>query len=423
MATRPAAFGLSDVGRKREQNEDSFAIDEALGLYVVADGMGGHAHGEVASRTAVDVVREYVAARRDVLAALAQDSSQENRAAAQALIAGAIQLACGEIFRKARAEAGKRGMGTTCDAVIAAGSAVVIGHVGDSRVYLVRHGRAHRLTEDHTLVAMQIKAGLLTPAEAAQSSWRSVLIHAVGVQESVPVDTLFVECQPGDRLLLCSDGLHNYLGDDEVGALFAADPTSLPQKLIDLANERGGEDNITAVVVSFADAAESSRAADAGAMMELLQRIPMFSGLTYKEQAQVLSVAGAQKCPEGHVIVREGTVGDTMYIVVAGKLSVEKDGIQIGTLGPGGHFGEMVLIDDGPRSATVFALEPARVLSISRAPLMRVMRREPRLAVKLLWSFVQTLSDRLRLANLEIVEAQKELAETRADQPYIVVDD
>jgi hypothetical protein len=315
-------------------------------------------------------------------------------------------------------------MGTTCDCVVVAGGCAVVGHVGDSRVYLHRGGKVYRLTEDHTLVAAQVKAGLITREEAAVSEWRSVLTHSVGVQESVEVDTLCVDCQPGDRLLLCSDGLHGVVTDDELASHLGAQPAAaLPRVLVDLANERGGPDNVTAVVVGFAAAPDAT--ADASAMIEVLRRIPLFAGLTYKEQAAVLGVANARKYPAGAEIVREGERGDELFIVARGRVAVEKDGIAIGELGPGGHFGEMGLVDDVPRSATVRALELVRILSIGRGPMMALMRKEPRLAVKLLWSFVQTMADRLRAANHEIVEARQELslARSEAPAPFIVVEE
>src|SRR5262249_31107643 len=152
----------------------------------------------------------------------------------------------------ASADTSKRGMGTTLVCLALGGSKGIIGHVGDSRVYLVRNGQCHRLTEDHTLVAAQLKAGTITKDQAASSQYRNVITRAVGIQESVQVDTLIVDLLPGDTFLLCSDGLHGYLADEEVVPLVAdSAPSELPQRFIDIANERGGKDNITALVVSI----------------------------------------------------------------------------------------------------------------------------------------------------------------------------
>ena len=245
-----ASFGLSDVGRKRQHNEDAFLVDDALGLYIVCDGMGGHAAGEVASARTIEVVRDYVAANRSILDALAGEPTPRHRAAAVALVEAAVQKACSTVFDLAQIDADKRGMGTTCVVLLLAGAKAVIGHVGDSRIYLLRNGEQHQLTEDHTLIQAQLKQGVITPEQAETSPYRNVITRAVGIQESVQVDTLIVDLLPGDTFILCSDGLHGYLQDEEVVPMVTgvATPEGLPKAFIDLANERGGKDNITAVV-------------------------------------------------------------------------------------------------------------------------------------------------------------------------------
>ena len=421
MSTTTEAFGLTDVGRKRQHNEDAMLVDAELGLFVVADGMGGHAAGEVASARAVEVVKQQILANIKVVKDLAKDPTQAHRAGAAALVETAVQRACAEIYKAAAADSTKRGMGTTYVSLLTAGSKGVIGHVGDSRVYLVRQGQCHRLTEDHTLVAAQLKAGTLTKDQAATSQYRNVITRAVGIQESVQVDTLIVDLVPGDMYVLCSDGLHGYLADEELAPLAAAvQPKDLPAKLIALANERGGKDNITAVVVMVqGDAAAAvEEVAEAQSRMEALRKIPLFQHLTYKEQTAVLSIATTRTFPGGRDIVSEGQPGEELFIVVRGRVTIEKNGVEIAELRAGGHFGEMGLIDNAPRSATVRSAEPTRVMVITRADLMNLMRRESILAVKMLWSFVQVLSDRLRATNAELSEARQELAVAQAIQPF-----
>ncbi|HVE81250.1 MAG TPA: Stp1/IreP family PP2C-type Ser/Thr phosphatase [Myxococcales bacterium] len=412
---------MTDVGRKRQHNEDSMLVDPSLGLYVVADGMGGHAAGEVASAKATEVVKQHIGANRQVLKELATNATQQNRSNAAALVELAIQRACSEIYKQAVADSTKRGMGTTLVCLVLSGNKGVIGHVGDSRVYLVRNGQCHRLTEDHTLVAAQLKAGTISKEQAASSQYRNVITRAVGIQESVQVDTLIVEAVPGDTFLLCSDGLHGYLNDDEVAPLVAAVPgKELPKKFIALANERGGKDNITAVVIQVAGegAVQSEETAEAQSRMEALRKIPLFRHLTYKEQTAVLSIATTRTFPGGREIVVEGQPGEELFVVIRGRVSIEKNGVEIAELRAGGHFGEMGLIDNAPRSATVRASEPTRVMVIARSDLMNLMKRESILAVKMLWSFVQVLSDRLRATNSELSEARQELAVAQAIQPF-----
>ena len=421
MSLTTEAFGLSDVGRKRQHNEDAMLVESSLGLYIVADGMGGHAAGEVASARATEVVKQHIFTNRNVFKDLGKDPSQNHRAAAASLVEVAVQRACADIYRMAAIDTTKRGMGTTFVCLVVGGNKGVIGHVGDSRVYLVRNGQCHRLTEDHTLVAAQLKAGTINKDQAATSQYRNVITRAVGIQESVQVDTLIVDLVPGDTFLLCSDGLHGYLTDEEVAPMVAAvSSAELPKKLIALANDRGGKDNITAVVVTVEGdgAVGSEESAEAQSRMEALRKIPLFRHLTYKEQTAVLSVATTRTFPGGREIVTEGQPGEELYVVIRGRVVIEKNGVEIAELRAGGHFGEMGLIDNAPRSATVRATEPTRVMVIARQDLMNLMKRESILAVKMLWSFVQVLSDRLRATNSELSEARQELAVAQAIQPF-----
>ena len=421
MSLTTEAFGGTDVGRKRQHNEDAMLVDASLGLYIVADGMGGHAAGEVASQRAVEVVKQHLTANKGILKDLAREATQAHRAAASSLVEVAVQRACADIYRMAAADNSKRGMGTTFVCLVVSGSRGVIGHVGDSRIYLARNGQCHRLTEDHTLIAAQLKAGTITKEQAQSSQYRNVITRAVGIQESVQVDTLIVDLLPGDTFMLCSDGLHGYLSDDEIIPLISAVPKSeLPARFIGLANERGGKDNITCLVVSVQGDANTAteETAEAQSRMEALKKIPLFRHLTYKEQTAVLSIATTRTFPGGREIVTEGQPGEELFVVIRGRVAIEKNGVEIAELRAGGHFGEMGLIDNAPRSATVRATEPTRVMVIARPDLMNLMKRESILAVKMLWSFVQVLSDRLRATNSELSEARQELAVAHAVQPF-----
>jgi len=244
--------GLTDVGQRRKLNEDAFLVDDALALYVVADGMGGHAAGEVASSEAVDAVHSMVIRERAKLERLSQGAiNEEVVRQAHRVLEAAVQNATYQVFGIAQHEPEQQGMGTTVSALALAGPYGITAQVGDSRIYLVRQGQARPLTEDHTLVAWQLKQGIITPEEALLSPHKNVITRAVGSREYVQVDTRFVDLQPNDALMLCSDGLHGYVPDHEIPGIVALGPRLAVERFIQLANDRGGRDNITCVVVQL----------------------------------------------------------------------------------------------------------------------------------------------------------------------------
>ena len=404
----------TDIGRKRKRNEDSWLADDELGLYIVADGMGGHSAGEVASAQAVQSIRAQLVEGKALLESFARTPTVEAREQVAQLLERAILKASAALYALAGADPGKRGMGTTVVALLVAGKKAVVGHVGDSRVYLYRNGRAHQLTEDHTFLQEQIKRGLITREQAASSGEnRNVITRAVGIQPQVAVDTLVADILPGDLFVLCSDGLHGYLADEEVSQVLGKDRSRLPELLVDLALARGGKDNVTVVCVSAESGAEAGEAAEVEGKTEILRRIPLFQHMTYKELLSVLGIAQGRQFAKGQHIINEGEGGNEMFILFRGRVDVLKSGHRIAQLSGGGHFGEMGLVDRGPRSATVLAAEDTSAVSIDRDSLLKLMRREPLLAVKLLWSFVQVLSERLRSTNEAFTAVKVELDELR----------
>jgi protein phosphatase len=248
---RRTGHALTDLGRRRASNEDAFFIDDALGLYVVADGMGGHAAGEVASREAVDTVYGMIKRGVGKLRELVDPPSEQDLRAASRLIESAVQAATYFVYSIAEIDRAKSGMGTTISALLVLGEYAVTAQVGDSRIYLVQGPSVEQLTEDHTLIAWQLKQGLITPQEAARSPHRNVITRAVGNREYVQVDTRCVPLKAGARFLLCSDGLHGYLQDEDIPETVALGGDEAVRRFIDLANERGGKDNITAVLVEI----------------------------------------------------------------------------------------------------------------------------------------------------------------------------
>ena len=246
------ASGGSDIGRKRKLNEDSYGVFEDLGLYVVADGMGGHAAGEVASAMAVEIIHDFVksTAGTDEVTWPFERDLQLPHAANRLL--GGIRLANQAIIKRSQETPEQRGMGTTVVAALEDGDALYVAHVGDSRAYVFTGGALKRLTSDHSYVAEMVAAGHLTPEQARVHPLRNIVTRALGTKEDVKIDLSRQMLVAGDVYLLCSDGLTGMLTGGEIE--WIADeyfdvPSRLVERLIQEANNKGGDDNITAVAL------------------------------------------------------------------------------------------------------------------------------------------------------------------------------
>lgn len=248
--------GITDIGRKRQKNEDSYLVNDKLKLYIVADGMGGHAGGEFASKIAVSTVEEIIKGedKKDVDADsyLSESSSPETEETDK--LKDAITRAGSKICQRSIEDPELRGMGTTASVILFHGDKGYVAHVGDSRIYCFRDNNIHRLTEDHSLVHEQLKSGLITEDEAKSHQLKNIITRSVGVQEEVEVDTVVWPVKSQDRFLLCSDGLSNMVTDLEIKDIVSRYSIENGAKvLVDLANERGGDDNITLILVKVED--------------------------------------------------------------------------------------------------------------------------------------------------------------------------
>ena len=242
--------GLTDKGLVRVNNEDSYWVDADPGLLIVADGMGGHAAGEVASRMAVDVIREQVALGLKTGKIPSVGPRPIHLSDRAHLLTAAVHAANEMIFAASERRATRKGMGTTVVVVLVDAKSFAVAHVGDSRLYLSSRGTLRQITRDHSLVAEQVARGLLTPEQAELSENRNVLTRAVGIAPSVDVDAEEYPLKAGNALVLCTDGLNRMAPDDALaGAIVGLnDPSQMCHNLVRLAIERGGKDNVTVVV-------------------------------------------------------------------------------------------------------------------------------------------------------------------------------
>jgi protein phosphatase len=246
MKLAATVAGFTDQGKTRSNNEDAICIDAELGLIIVADGMGGHRAGEIASRMAVSTIPEHF--RQMSRTGSAGEVTENHFSAATNRLGYCLKMANQSIFDAAkRSPQDHHGMGTTCTAALIEDDRVGIAHVGDSRCYLIRRGQIELLTNDHSLVMEQIRSGLISKDDEVARSAQNILTRSLGIAEQVKVDVDEHPLFPGDVLLLCSDGLGKELGDDEILQVVneTPDPADLAKRLIQLANEAGGRDNVT----------------------------------------------------------------------------------------------------------------------------------------------------------------------------------
>jgi serine/threonine protein phosphatase PrpC len=251
VRVRIASGGVTNAGRVRANNEDNYKMVDPLNLYVLSDGMGGEAHGEIASAMAVETVVKHCIDIETNPAAKIIGAVQPSWSARTKRLSTAVHLANSNIFKSAEKNPDQHGMGATLTAVWIDGARLSIAHVGDSRAYLLRGGTLLQLTRDHSLVAEQVRRGILTAAEAEESDMQSVLLRALGAQAEIEVDAEEHTLFPRDVLLLCSDGLTRVVTEPEIAGTLQSetDPTQAAEKLVAMANERGGPDNITVLVV------------------------------------------------------------------------------------------------------------------------------------------------------------------------------
>lgn len=409
---------LTDVGRKREHNEDNFLVDKKLSLFIVCDGMGGHAAGEVASAIAVRTVHDEVKREKELVddyVAGKKGADLVTKRDILNMLEFAVNRASSRIHAEAVKDEKKRGMGTTIVGILFVGNQAFIVHVGDSRVYLLRDGVLEQVTEDHNVYNELLKRKKMTREQIEKLAPKNAITRAVGVYEHCEPDSLVVDVVAGDRFLLCTDGLSQYYEDDLGGlgtTLAEPDANAAVRKLIDTANERGGSDNITVLLMTAGEvgARDEDRAKKLQLRREILARMPLFRPLNDREILRVLQVTDVQSYTDGDTVITEGERGEELYIVLEGKVDVMRGEAKLTNLSPGEHFGEMALIRSQPRSATVKSSGTSELMVIRRTDFFEILRNEHQLAVKLLWQFLGVLADRLAATSRELGEARAEMA-------------
>ena len=413
---------MTHRGKKRDHNEDAYLFNESLGVFIVCDGMGGHAAGEVASAMACESVMKFFNEHRSQLKKYRENLNGKNRQEVYDLLDQAIATANKAIYQKSQKEIEKKGMGTTLVMILKFPHGVFVSHVGDSRAYLMRKGKLKQLTQDHSLVNELLAAGMISKEEAYNHPQGNVITKALGIQSAVVGDSRYFETMEGDVLFMCSDGLHDYFKENEATSIYQKDDCENPaQELVHFALNSGGRDNITCVLLEFVDKDDSHlhpEKVTVDSKIEVLKKIPLFSSLNYKEISYFLEFTHVVDILESEVIIQEEELGDEMYVILKGELGVYYKNQEVNKLKEGQFFGEMALIDHSKRSATVKALTKAKLLKIIRGELFPVLKKEPRIGVKIFWAFLQNMNKRLRENDKIVANLYEELGKEGAEAPY-----
>jgi serine/threonine protein phosphatase PrpC len=391
VAGRASIVGAAEtsVGKVRDHNEDAHFIDPDLGIFLVCDGMGGHAAGEVASQLAVSVIRHRWSgpAIQDCANRWLSKGTLETRKELMSAIRDGVTQAHSAILAEAERDKTKGGMGTTLVGAILIGGDIMFAHAGDSRAYLVRDGIAMQLTEDHTLLARLLAAGVDVDTQGEGSRFKSMLTNALGIGTECKVSTFVVPVADGDRFLLCSDGITEYLAEAEIGEVLTKmpSPARSAQRLVELALQRGGGDNATALVVRVLEAGETARSADLlKREEESIRKCPLWSKVNPQQRLRALRIALPRDHADGEKVPAQ-TLGDRVAWVIVDGI-VEENGQD---RGPGSLLYPEALLADRPlpdKDGLAIAQGEVRALALRSDDFRELCEDDPELAEILLES-------------------------------------
>jgi len=415
---RARGIGLSDVGRQRQRNEDALLIDEELGLFAVADGMGGHAAGDVASMHALEVVHETIKANERILADVRSGKAEPFKLLQ--LAEKALLDTCRAVYRLATETPQYQGMGCTLTLLLVANRRGVMAHVGDTRLYLLREGDVDQLSTDHTLTHELRQRGMPTAAR----TYEHVLTRSIGQQELAQVDTLSFDVHPDDLLMLCSDGLHDYIDGpaDLTPILARRDLASIPKQLVDFANRKGGQDNVTALAVRVEATDEEQVEAlelssSARRRIAALRAVDLFEGIPFSELVRILGASTVQKVPAGATVISAGQICDELYIVSRGKFELRPEvGDFTIELGVGQHMGDTMLLVKRACRASLTAKESAEVVVLRGDEFRELAQSRPWLGMTLMMRLARSLS--IEFADLSISMSEQPSSAQRSSRLF-----
>ncbi len=398
------AWSRTDLGNVRENNEDSHFVSLEHGVFVVADGVGGSTGGEIASGRLVEHIAEVAQELSEIAASGNPMFDRDHRERVFQKLLEQVQKANKIIYEVGKEVDPMRPPATTCDVVVLSEQAAFIAHVGDSRVYLLRGSEIFRITEDHTF-AEQLRQEQIGDADVLDR-YRNVLTRSIGGRPQVDVDALFIDLQAGDHLLMCSDGVTDYLSGAELLEYASKElGPGFVDTLVNVAKERGGKDNITAVLVQIESVAETIRdtaSFDTLKQVDILGNIALFKGLGVRDLLKIMRVVYEVSLSDGEVLDQPRGDGRCMYIVADGSVELLLDDTLVSTFTKGQHFGEYALVSDEPRATTARCVGDTLLLAVPAKRFRAIVTEDSAVGNTLLWNLLEAATRQIRVLSDEI---------------------
>jgi len=394
---------ISHIGTQRTTNQDIVLADTDLGIHILCDGMGGTEGGDVAATIASKTALDHLRHNSSLIKQIERGELPAKQLAD--LAHAAVSAANQAVYEHTQNDPKLRGSGTTIALLITAGDRGACAHVGDSRIYAFRRSKLFHLTKDHSLAQDLIDRGLLKTENLDNFAFKHVLSRAVGLLAAVSVDTLHFDILPGDRFLIASDGISRKVANASIeGVIAHHDLQVILEEIISMARRISGDDDISAILIE-SDASEHEKATqqarsdEVNLKTDVLADIFLFKALDHKNILRIVNASSAIECLPGQEIVKQGEIETSLYVILSGEFTIEIDSRPIATVKRGNHFGEMALLTQHPRSATVRALSPGRVLKISSESFQEFIKAQPHDGAKMLAALARELSERLRQTN------------------------
>jgi len=410
---RYLSHSISDVGLKREINQDRLLSVSDKGLYIVADGMGGGLHGEVAAQIAVETVQGYVTRNFAIAEGYKVSPTDENRNQVLKMLASAAFVANSKVYKEASYNRSSKQMGTTLTVLLTIEDTGFMVHAGDSRLYLVRNNVMSQISTDHNMKQDYMKKYGEIPDDI-DSSYIDMLTKALGIAEILEPEIVSFSILPKDTFIIASDGAYFYFdSDDSVpGEILFTDNDNEDQdarlskvceNMQKLAYDGGAHDNLSAIIITAIETGNEK--SNEIFKQETLKNVTLFKDLSYSELLKILEKAKLRTHNKYDIILTESEslLNRELFILIEGQVSIIIKSKIVAMLGPGEHFGEISLLDEGPVSASVFVDKPSTFLVISKGDILEIINDYPQIGVKLLWEISAALSGKLRATSTLLV--------------------